>query len=270
MRNGEDIAGSEAIGEIAIGSLGELVDRLTPDIDPRSGRRRAPMIYRGSGQASKPLLTSLDELGGTAPAHTKVGLECHLLRTYARYARPFLASENGWEILVSARHHGVPTRLLDWATSPLIAAHFATLKIGSEPAVIWQLNWQRVHEHFRLPDLALTLRDLTEQLGAGPPTHASGDADFLRGRTFACLIEPPALDARIAAQGGAFTLCSETSCSLDEFLGRHCLRDALRRFVIPPSRVPFIRDQLDILGIDERRLFPDLDGVAAAIRRYYS
>jgi hypothetical protein len=31
-----------------------------------------------------------------------------------------------------------------------------------------------------------------------------------------------------------------------------------------------VRDQLDQAGMDERRLFPDLDGVAAQMRRYYS
>jgi len=48
------------------------------------------------------------------------------------------------------------------------------------------------------------------------------------------------------------------------------LADALTRFIIPANFVPTIRDQLDLVGIDERRLFPDLDGVAAAIRRYYA
>jgi hypothetical protein len=40
--------------------------------------------------------------------------------------------------------------------------------------------------------------------------------------------------------------------------------------VIPEAEVPRIRDQLDLVGVDERRLFPDLDGVAAQLRRYYS
>jgi hypothetical protein len=31
-----------------------------------------------------------------------------------------------------------------------------------------------------------------------------------------------------------------------------------------------IRDQLDLVGMDERLIFPDLDGVAAKIRPYYS
>jgi len=40
--------------------------------------------------------------------------------------------------------------------------------------------------------------------------------------------------------------------------------------VIRAEHVQVVRDQLDIATIDERRLFPDLDGVAAQMRRYYS
>jgi len=40
--------------------------------------------------------------------------------------------------------------------------------------------------------------------------------------------------------------------------------------VIPAAEVARVRDQLDLFRIDERLIFPDLDGVAAIIRRYYS
>ena len=48
------------------------------------------------------------------------------------------------------------------------------------------------------------------------------------------------------------------------------LGDALTRLVIPPDAIARVRDQLDLAGIDERRLFPDFDGVAAYIRRWYT
>jgi hypothetical protein len=84
------------------------------------------------------------------------------------------------------------------------------------------------------------------------------------------MIEPPTLDARISAQSATFTLCSDSSKSLDAFLAEHGLEDALTRFVVPQSARSMVRDQLDLVGMDERRLFPDLDGVAAQMRRYYS
>jgi hypothetical protein len=48
------------------------------------------------------------------------------------------------------------------------------------------------------------------------------------------------------------------------------LLDAVSQFVIPAERVNYIRDQLDLCTVDERRLFPGLDGIAAELRRYYS
>ncbi|HTJ21622.1 MAG TPA: hypothetical protein VL383_04470, partial [Gemmatimonadaceae bacterium] len=89
-------------------------------------------------------------------------------------------------------------------------------------------------------------------------------------KPFACLVEPPSLDARIAAQAAVFTMCSDKWHSFDEFLRAHGLEGALTKFVIDAPCVGQIRDQLDLVGVDERRLFPDLDGVAAAIRRYYA
>ena len=67
-----------------------------------------------------------------------------------------------------------------------------------------------------------------------------------------------------------FTLCTDTSQPFDEFLGGHGLSDALTKFVIRADHVARIRDQLDMVGMDERRLFPDLEGLAAELRRYYS
>jgi hypothetical protein len=255
--------------ETTVGSLGALVDHVTPAIDARSGRRRTPFVFRGTA-ADAPLLTSLDLLGGAAQPHSKVDLECHVLRSYARYARPFLPAADGWEVLVSARHHGAPTRLLDWAMSPLVAAHFATLRAGAGDGVVWQLDWRRVHAHFGLPELMLTLDDLRARFGSGPSMQAShDDADYLGGERMLCLIEPPSMDQRIVAQSGSFSLSSDTGRSLEAFLDAHGLRDALTRIRIRRERIAFVRDQLDLIGVDERRIFPDLDGVAAAIRRYY-
>jgi hypothetical protein len=231
------------------------------------------------------MLTSLDRLGGTEPPHTKCSLEEHILRNFARYSRPHVgaAPRGDWELLAAAQHHGVPTRLLDWTYSPLVAAHFATMgrrpgatQGGGEPGsdrVIWRLDWQRLHRHFGFAELALMADDLeglrdADGDGRFTPWELMAHGDEVA--PFACLFEPPTLDTRIAAQSAVFTLTSSTSQAFDAFLAAHGLTDALTRYVIPAAEVGRVRDQLDLVSFDERRLFPDLDGVAAQLRRYYS
>jgi hypothetical protein len=262
-----------SIREVEVRSLGELIDHVTPEkADRVSGRLRDSSVFHGSPDTRRALLTSLDRLGGIEPPHSKTGLEEHILRNFARYSRPFLAhTTDEWELLVAAQHHGVPTRLLDWSYSPLIAAHFATLGKRDSDRAVWRLDWKRVHRRFGFPELALLIDDLHELVGRdGEFTPWRLIDEGVAGRPFACMIEPATLDARIAAQAGVFTLCSDTSRAFDAFLVDHGLEEALTRFVIPASATDRVRDQLDLAGIDERRLFPDLDGVAAQMRRYYS
>jgi hypothetical protein len=271
-----------SIQEIVVNSLGDLIDKVTPtEPDPVTGRRRDSGVYRGAADASRPLLTSLDRLGGIRPPHTKSGLEEHILRNFIRYSRPYLPGgpANEWELLVAAQHHGLPTRLLDWTYSPLVAAHFATREAVQEAAekggncdrAIWRLDWQKVHRAFCFPELALLIQDLDDLFGKDG--HFSPWRLFNRKegeRDFACMIEPPSLDARIVAQSAAFTLCSDKTRAFDAFLEEHGLGDTLTRFILPAAEVTRFRDQLDLVGFDERRLFPDLDGVAEQMRRYYS
>ena len=263
------------VHESVVRTLGEFIDLVTPrEPDRQTGRRRDTGVYRGAADPTRPLLTSLDRLGGTNPAHTKGELEEHILRNFFRYSRPHLDQarpHDEWELLIAAQHHGVPTRLLDWTYSPLVAAFFATrmsIGAGDTDRVVWRLDWQRVHRHFKLPPLALLIDDLDKAFGDGG--HSSPFGLFARSsKPFACMLEPPSLDSRIVAQAATFTFMSSRNQSFDAFLAEQGLSDALTRFIIPAGEVARFRDQLDLVGIDERRLFPDLDGVASAIQRYY-
>jgi hypothetical protein len=263
------------IAEVSVKSLGDLIDKVTPtEPDPRTGRRRDSGVYRGDGDASWPLLTSLDKLGGARAPHSKVDLEEHILRNFIRYSRPYFTTPpiNEWEVLVAAQHHGLPTRLLDWTYSPLVAAHFATVSGDRDSdRVVWRLDWKSVHRFFGLSELALLIEDLEGILGGNRPMTPwvlfSGAA---AAKEFACMFEPPSLNARIMAQSATFTLCSDKRLPFDRFLEKHGLGSALTKFIIPAGEAARFRDQLDLVSVDERRLFPDLDGVAAEMKRYYS
>ena len=264
-----------SITTVTISSLADLIAKLTPsEPDPATGRYRDSGVYRGGANAEWPLLTSLDTLGGVAPAHGKADLEGHILRNFIRYSRPYFGASpvNDWEVLIAAQHHGLPTRLLDWTYSPMVAAHFATVE-GDKDAdrAVWRLDWKAVHRFFQLPERALLIQDLEGVFGQdGPFTPWTLFEPRARERHFVCMIEPPSLDERIATQAATFTLCSDNRQPLDQFLEGIGLRSALTRFVIPARDARRLRDQLDLVSVDERRLFPDLDGLAAYLRRYYS
>ena len=267
-----------AFREYVVTSLGELIDVVTPEApDPVTGRRWYGDIFRGVTGPDLPLYTSLDRLGANDPPHAHADLEEHILRNFIRYSRAHIPARpsNDWELLVTAQHHGLPTRLLDWTYSPLVAAHFATAHLalsGAGEALIWRLDWKAVHRRFGLPEIALIIDDLEHRLG-NPAEPLTPWRMFRRGRNadpVACMLEPPSLDARIVAQSAAFTICSDKWVSFDRFLIEHGLADALSRLVIPHTELARFRDQLDMVGVDERRMFPDLDGVAARMRRHYS
>lgn len=255
-------------------SLPELIEQVTPPApEASSGRRRSYAVFRGAVRGPMSLLTTLDRLGGIDPPHTKAHLEEHILRNFMRYARPFVGAGNEWDLLFTAQHHGLPTRLLDWTHSPLVAAHFATL--GAPQAsdrVIWRLDWRRMHERFGLRPVAFLVEDLARTLdkrGVRSLWEFFEQPDQSHGG-FAAMVEPPAVVGRIGAQSAAFTICSVRDRPFATFLAEHDLSGALTEIVIPARAVDLIRDQLDICAVDERRLFPDLDGVARELGRYYA
>jgi hypothetical protein len=253
-----------------------LVDRATPpEPDPASGRLRTTAVFRGVPRGEARLLTVLDRLGGMNPPHTKGALEEHLLRNFLRYGRPFLRYDQNdpWELMVVAEHHGLPTRLLDWTESPLIAAHFATLPgEGREDRVVWKLDWRKLHARFGLREVVFLLEDLNAELARRGfrSVWEFLDREPEDRQDFVCLFEPPAVTDRLSVQSGAFTVCSSKIKTVDQLLEESGETEALEQFVIPADAAERIRDQLDLCTVDERRLFPGLDGIAAGLKRYYS
>lgn len=268
---------NDSVKTIKVTCLGELIELVTPKTaDPDSGRLRESAVFRGMSNKNWTLLTSLDRLGyPSQPPHAKTHLEEHLLRNFIRHARAYIKSKPAhlWEWLVIAQHRGLPTRLLDWTYSPLIAAHFAVL--GGNPntdRAIWKLNWKYIHEKFHVKPYILNAYEFNNEL---KEHNINSLWNLMTGSReikdpFVCLVEPSALDPRVVTQSATFTICSDKSKSIDSILLNHDLSHSMVKYIIPADRVDYIRDQLDICSIDERHMFPDLSGVASELARYYS
>ena len=255
--------------EVRVSSWSELTDRLYEEAwNEPLGRFRSHFAFRGDPDAAARLTTSLMRLG---PGFEE--LEGHLLRNFRKYARRDAGvDDSAWSWLALAQHHGLPTRLLDWTYSPLVALHFATedLERFDVDGVVWCVDY--VGANAFLPD-ALTA--LLEEEGSDTFTVemlARAAADLgqlatLSERDFVLFLEPPSFDERIVNQFALFSLLSRATAPLDEWLRAN--PGLARRIVIPAELKWEVRDKLDQANVTERVLFPGLDGLSRWLRRYY-
>jgi hypothetical protein len=93
------------------------------------------------------------------------------------------------------------------------------------------------------------------------------DFDRLSRTPFVVFLEPPSLDPRITNQLALFSLMSSTSATLDDWLAKHA--KLARRVILPASLKWEVRDKLDQANVNERVLFPGLDGLSRWLTRYY-
>src|SRR5204863_9236592 len=80
-------------------------------------------------------------------------------------------------------------------------------------------------------------------------------------------LEPRSRDPRITIQLALFSLMSRASATLDEWLAKHAA--LARRVILPASLKWEVRDKLDQANVNERVLFPGLDGLSRWLTRYY-
>jgi len=237
------------------------------------GRFRSPFAYRGLSQNYPDLKTSLMRIGGPYKR-----LEQAILRNFQKYSDlQKINWDSEWLWLALAQHHGLPTRLLDWTYSPYVALHFATentLKANHD-GVIWCINYQKVRD-FLPEELRKVMHDqgfkfTIDQLDKGISSLKLLDELDKKYGTFVIFLEPPSLDSRIINQYALFSLMSSSSGLLDVWLDKYNDHDDLFRKIIIPADLKWeIRDNLDQANINERMLFPGLDGLCSWLKRYYS
>lgn len=233
------------------------------------GRYRSRFAYRGLGDVTHPLTTTLIRLGGGYAA-----LEKHLLRNFRKYAhRDVVQRDSVWHWLSVAQHYGLPTRLMDWTYSPFAALHFATANLDhfDRDGVVWAVNYLATHA--LVPE---RLRECLDREGANVFTvemlaetmPSLNELDTLAPEPFALFFEPPSIDDRIVNQFAFFSVISNPSIALDDWLRE---RPGLWRRIIIPAELKWeIRDKLDQSNVTERVLFPGLPGLTAWLRRHYS
>lgn len=202
---------------------------------------RAPYLFRGHRDAEWELEPAIDRavFSGVQTNISRRDHERLMFGDFKRLSLPHLTSRpaNEWEFLALARHHGLPTRLLDWTENPLAALFFAVEDPFQRDSGVWCYTY--VEREAPL--------DVVQH-----PNPLNIDRVLL--------YQPPHIDARIASQSSTFTVHPPGFKDLKEPWGL-----PLTRIVVPNVARGRIRLELSRLGVHRAALFPDLDAIARYI-----
>ena len=247
-------------------------------------RNRSPYLYRGLPNSNYHLVTSLRR----NCKEKKNDIELAILRNFVKYAAledPALKTSI-WRQMIVGQHHGLPSRLLDWTYSVLIALHFATSgenldDMSKNAAVLWQIDILEMNK--RLPkNYQTTLKnesaflmtvDMMDSLTRGGNTYDilnRYDSDM--GTASMVFLEPPSIDQRIIGQYSYFSIIPSRIENLQDDTGIETYLDETQntvKYIISTDLKWRIRDMLDQMNINERILFPGLDGITSWMKRHY-
>jgi len=283
--------------DVIINSLGDFINEIIR-LKVRVGNQEYFQWYRGHADKSWDLIPKVQR-GFFENDEELFRKERYLTNDFQarasviNFTKPQLNEYANWLTLM--QHYGLPTRLLDWSRSPLVALYFAVSnkKHCKEDACIWVLTPSKLNECEKLEKPttidgivykntyiynmshktissymiypAFRRWKLSSNTEAVTPDDIKFDHRFniLSDKIAACY--PTESDNRVYNQLSAFTV-HNSSKKLINF----CDELTLRCITIPCQTKEKLLYELSVCGITQSYIFPDFEHLANEIQGWQS
>ena len=235
-----------------IKSFSSLIEALRKDLSGYAD----PVWYRGHGKQSWSLVAGFHRL-------KKATSEISLINKFRQNANLLVEqsprSEFDW--LFVMQHYGVPTRLLDWTESPLVALYFAVTQHPKADGALWILKPIELNKQTTAKPEEVKYIPSFEDEALKNYSTMSVEKGNLSGILPVAVIATRNND-RIQAQLGVFTISHSTKTPIEK-IGN---KKHVAKYIIPAAAKQSIRGDLRLLGFSKFQVFPELASIGENIR----
>lgn len=244
---------------VTISSIDELLS-FVMQLNKEHGLR---LWYRGVADCSWELLPSIQRNENRIKNERFLTNDFYIRARQVFENSPSKKNYSAWIAIM--QHFGLPTRMLDWSSSPLIATYFAVEKFemySQTDAAVWVLAPGRLNEIEGFGNCIFPVDAETAQNMLLPAFKERGQIEELSDKIIAC--HSTENNLRMYSQQANFTIHNSTK-KLEEICGE----DMLYKIIIPKNSKKWFLHCLEIFGITESFIYPDLEHISKDLKRIY-
>lgn len=239
------------------------IDELLQFVDSLYEKHNRRLWYRGSEDAGLSLIPSIQRSEKRIREERFLTNDFYIRAKQIMNHPPEKKNYAGWVSIM--QHYGMPTRLLDWSKSPLVAAFFATETWKNTPdtdAAVWVLIPERFNEMMGFGFCIYPVDAETTQEMLLPAFKHNHHNHELDDRILACSSTDNNL--RMYMQQSNFTVHNSLR-RLEDI----CDEETLYKIIIPADRKHYFLHSLRVFGITESWIYPDLDHISRDLTYSY-